>query len=132
MFDIKLYLCLCCLLPIFTNIIIIKNYRVMSWWSGPMNRDNLLVSTSLFWVLQICYSWVGNAMPLTERGLSFSNDFFCLVGRLSLRSQVSPREICSGASGTGTGFSPSTQAGPVIIIPPILHSHSYISHRRKK
>jgi hypothetical protein len=39
-------------------------------------------------------------------------------------SHVGPREICGGRSGTATLNS------PVSIIPPMLHTHSFIYHRR--
>ena len=38
--------------------------------------------------------------------------------------------ICHRPSGTGLYFSPSTSVSPVSIIPPMLHTHSFIYHQR--
>jgi hypothetical protein len=53
-----------------------------------------------------------------------------LTVKARVRSPVSPCEICGGHSGTVTGFSPITSVFPVSIIPPMLHTHSYICHQR--
>jgi hypothetical protein len=44
--------------------------------------------------------------------------------------QMGSRGIFIGKRGTGTGFSLSTSVSPVSIIPPMLHTHSFIYHRR--
>jgi hypothetical protein len=53
-----------------------------------------------------------------------------LIADARVRSQVTQCEICGGQSGIGTRFSPSTPVSPVSIIPPMLHTHSAIYHRR--
>jgi hypothetical protein len=53
-----------------------------------------------------------------------------LTAEETVRSQVNACEICGGQRGTGTGFSPSTPVSSVSIIPPMLHTHSSIYHRR--
>jgi hypothetical protein len=55
-----------------------------------------------------------------------------LTEEARVRSYVRPCEIFGRRSGTGTGFSPSTPVSPVSIIPPMLHTHSFIYHRRCK
>jgi len=47
-----------------------------------------------------------------------------------VRFQVNSWEICGWQRYTGTGFSPSTSVSPVSIIPPMLHTHSFIYHWR--
>ena len=52
------------------------------------------------------------------------------ISRGWVRSQVSSCDIYYGQSGTATCFSPSTSVSSVSIIPPMLHSHSFIYHPR--
>jgi hypothetical protein len=47
-----------------------------------------------------------------------------------IRYQARICKICGDRIGAGTGFSPSTSVSPVSIIPPMLHTHSFIYHRR--
>jgi hypothetical protein len=44
-----------------------------------------------------------------------------LTAEARVPSRVSPCEICGGQSGTGIGFSPSSQFSPVNFIPLVLH-----------
>ena len=53
-----------------------------------------------------------------------------LSAKFRVRSHISSCEICGGQSGTVTGFSSSTLVSPGSIIPPTLHTHSFIHHRR--
>jgi hypothetical protein len=45
------------------------------------------------------------------------------------RSQASPHESCGGQNGTGADFSASTVGFSVSIIPPMLHTHSFVHQR---
>jgi len=60
--------------------------------------------------------------------LCHGSDSYCpITPEAQVQSQVSPRQIYGGQSGTGAGFSLSTVLvfSPVSIIPPIL-IHSFI------
>jgi hypothetical protein len=71
-------------------------------------------------------------LTLKSKGLAMAEAFSrrLLSTETRFRSQVSPCEICGSQSGTVTGLSQSTPVSPVSIIPPMLHSHSFIYHRR--
>ena len=47
-----------------------------------------------------------------------------------VRLQVSPYKICVGKSDTRTGSAPCSSVSPVSIIPPMLHTHSFIYQRQ--
>jgi len=50
-----------------------------------------------------------------------------LTAETFVQSQAGPCGFCGGSNGSGTGFSLSTLALPVRIIPPLLHAiHSSI------
>jgi len=49
-----------------------------------------------------------------------------LNGEVPVRSQISPREICSGQVGLGQIFLRVLLFSPVIIIPFMLHTHLYM------
>jgi hypothetical protein len=44
-----------------------------------------------------------------------------LTADARVRAHLSPCGICSGQSGNGAGFSPSSSVSPVSVIPPLLH-----------
>jgi hypothetical protein len=51
-----------------------------------------------------------------------------LTAEAQVRFQTSQRGICSGQSGSGTGFSPTDfRLSPVIMIPPTLHIHPFVT-----
>jgi len=45
-----------------------------------------------------------------------------------VQPKLSPCGMCDGQSGNGTGFSLSTEDFPHSIIPPMLHTHSFMYH----
>ena len=52
------------------------------------------------------------------------------VAEATVRTQDNAFGPCSGQSGSGTGFSPSTSVSPVSTIPPLLHTHPFTYHPR--
>jgi len=48
--------------------------------------------------------------------------------RPGFNSRPVPFGVYGGQNSTGRGFSPSTSVFPVSIIPPLLHTHSFIYH----
>lgn len=76
----------------------------------PASRRRLLQTTSQLILKESEY------MELTR-----------LTMEANVRSQVSPYGMCGGQNGIGTDFSPNTSRFPVSIIPPVPHTHSFMS-----
>jgi hypothetical protein len=88
----------------------------------------------------MCYAWITVQTAIiflySINWLVFitvTESVYCAVRIESLnttvarvRFQVNSCEICGWQRYTGTGFSPSTSVSPVSIIPPMLHTHSFI------
>ena len=59
------------------------------------------------------------AQPVSQRAL---------IMKGLVQPQLSPCGMCDGQSGNETKFSLSTEDFPLSVIPPMLHTHSFMYH----